>query len=153
MISAIVGRIWKDIKKYIGVAVIVVIYYVVVHTLMPVACPLIYMTGFPCAGCGMTRAVWFVLTGQFARAFYMNPVAFVIVLFGGYCFFCRYIKGIPVKGFLAGIIIICVLLFLAYFIRMYLYFPDREPYVYWKDNVLEHQLPGYGSIIKEIFFD
>ncbi len=151
--KAIAVRIWNDIKKYIWCMAAVAVYYVVVHVFMPVACPLIYVTGFPCAGCGMTRAVLFVLTGQFSRAFYMNPVAFLIVLFGAYCFFCRYVKGGQVKGFIAGIIILFIVLLAAYFIRMYLYFPERVPYVYTKDNLFENRIPGYQSIIRKMFFD
>ncbi len=152
MIRTIAVRIWRDIKKYIWCAVALAVYYVLMHILLPASCPLILTTGFPCAGCGMTRAVWFILTGQFARAFYMNPTAFVIVLFAGYCFFCRYIKGVPVKGFVVGIILVFVLLLLAYFIRMYLYFPDRVPYVYTRGNLLEQRIPGYDDFVRQVFF-
>ena len=33
-------------------------------------------------------------------------------------------------------IVIAVLLIITYLVRMYLYFPDREPYVYTADNML-----------------
>lgn len=146
----VISRIWADMKKYVWLGVFLAVYYVAVHTLLPVACPLILTTGFPCAGCGMTRAVLFVLTGQFSRAFYLNPLAFVVVLFGMYCCFYRYVLGKPVRGFVKGILVICILLFLAYGVRMYFYFPDRIPYVYTHRNLLEQRVPGYGELARKI---
>lgn len=146
--TKIAGRIWLDVKKYFWMAVIVAIYYLLVHRFLPVACPMIFMTGIPCAGCGMTRAVRFILSGHFAQAFYLNPMAFPIVLFAGYCCFIRYLKGRPVKGFVAGIIVLCILLFIFYFVRMYLYFPGRIPYVYTTGNMMETHIPGYRDFIR-----
>ncbi len=146
MMIKIAGRIWLDIRKYYWVPLIAAIYYIAVHQLLSVACPLVYMTGLPCAGCGMTRAVRFVLSGHFAQAFHLNPLAFPIVFFAGYCLFCRYILGRPIKGFIRGIIILTILLFVFYFVRMYLYFPDRI--VYTRGNMLENRLPGYRDLIR-----
>ncbi len=62
----------------------------------------------------------------------------------------RYIAGRSSKKLLwaAGGII----LFMAavYICRMVLYFPDRPPYVYTKDNFLSHWVPGYGQIVKKL---
>lgn len=151
MIKTITERALADIRKYLWGGILAAVYYVVVHWLLPVSCPYVLMTGLPCAGCGMTRAVIFVLTGQFARAFYMNPMAFPLVLFALYCLFVRYVKGRPVKGFAVGVIILCIGLLLAYFVRMYLYFPGRVPYVYTGNNLMENHIPGYRRFIEQIW--
>ncbi len=149
--NKIIGRIWLDIKKYFWVAAIAVLYYVLIHSLFSVSCPLVYTTGLPCAGCGMTRAVRFLLSGHFAQAFSLNPMVFPIVFYAGYCLFCRYIIGRPIKGFMKVVIILTILLFIFYFVRMYLYFPGRTPYVYTRGNLMENHVPGYRDFILNIW--
>jgi hypothetical protein len=38
-------------------------------------CPFHFLTGFPCVGCGGTRAALALARGDLARAFEMNPLA------------------------------------------------------------------------------
>ena len=49
-------RLWKDIKGFVPVAALFGIYYLVSHRLYDAFCPLLIVTGIPCAGCGLTRA-------------------------------------------------------------------------------------------------
>jgi hypothetical protein len=142
-VRSTVTRLWNDARKYWWVALFLVAYYAVTRLLLPVSCPLYYTVGIPCAGCGMTRAVRFVLTFQFGRAFYLNPLAFGPVFFGFYCFFFRYIKGKAIPAFFPIIITFFVLLVLFYLVRMFLYFPDRVPYVYNYDNLMGRVVPDY----------
>ena len=37
-------------------------------------CPLLHLTGIPCAGCGMTRALFAFFHGDFAAAFRCHPL-------------------------------------------------------------------------------
>lgn len=152
MVKQILSRMLKDVKAYIGIAVVIGVYYVLMHVCFDAFCPLLMVTGFPCAGCGMTRAVLFVVSGQFSRAFYINPIAFLIVIFAVYCGICRYICGVRVKGFKAGIAILAVLLLGLYICRMYLYFPERIPYVYTRGNFIEKMIPAYYTLVKRLFF-
>ena len=46
------------------------------YTLTP-PCPYLTLTGFACPGCGLTRALHFLLHGDVPRAFAFNPWAFV----------------------------------------------------------------------------
>jgi hypothetical protein len=41
------------------------------------------LTGWQCAGCGVTRALHAVLHGDFARAWALNPVAMVVLPVAG----------------------------------------------------------------------
>jgi hypothetical protein len=43
------------------------------------ACPLKRITGLPCPGCGMTRAVRLVLRGDFAAATHMHPLVWLVL--------------------------------------------------------------------------
>jgi hypothetical protein len=149
-IKNVFNRLWADFRTYWWLPVGLLIYYFVVQRFFTYSCPFYQFIGLPCAGCGMTRAVSFALTGQFARAFYLNPLAFVIILFVIYCLFYRYIKGTKIPKFAGIIITIAVLMLIFYLVRMYLYFPDRVPYVYNYGNVLEDHIPGYRDFMQRM---
>lgn len=144
------SRLLKDIKEYGWAGIVFMGYYVLVHLFRTAFCPMIHLTGLPCAGCGLTRAFLYILQGEFVRAIYINPMAYFIIAFLVYCGFWRYIKGKKIKGFnvLFGILIAVMLMF--YLCRMYLYFPDRVPYVYAQDNVLANRLPGYKEFMSRM---
>lgn len=59
-------------------AALVVLYVVDPHQrLLTPPCPYLTLTGFACPGCGLTRATHALLHGEVARAFALNPWAFV----------------------------------------------------------------------------
>lgn len=43
-------------------------------------CPIRFLTGICCPGCGMSRAVWHVLQLDFAGAFHYHPLVFLLPL-------------------------------------------------------------------------
>ena len=47
----------------------------------PYRCPFLSLTGIPCPGCGMTRALCHLLQGNFRVAFSYNPLVFVLPLY------------------------------------------------------------------------
>ena len=51
----------------IRIAILVfAIYFVIGRKFLYSLCPMVIMTGFPCPGCGLTRAMFMVLRGDFA---------------------------------------------------------------------------------------
>ena len=142
-------RVIADVKGY-GVAIAAVLLYAVaVNLIFHAFCPLVILSGFPCPGCGVSRATLCFMTGRWQSAWQMNPVIFPIALFAAYFCLCRYLLGRKVKGAKTGIAGILVLLFVVYCLRMYLYFPDRIPYVYVEENVLARIFPFYEQILHE----
>lgn len=141
-----VKRILKDIKEYGPAGIVFLAYYLLIHVTKRPFCPLLNLTGFPCAGCGLTRAFLYIARGELDRAVYINPMAFLILLFLAYCGFFRYIRGTQIKGFRTLFILLMVCTLSFYAVRMYLYFPDRVPYVYNRNNVLAHRIPGYEDL-------
>ena len=148
-IGRVYARVVADLKEY-GMAVIAFfVYAVIVNLLFHAFCPLVIFCGFPCPGCGISRATVCFLTGRWKMAWQLNPVIFPIVLFAAYFCLCRYLLGRKVKGAKTGIAVILVLLFVVYCLRMYFYFPDRIPYVYEEENVLARIFPFYEQILHE----
>lgn len=143
-------RIGKDIKCCAWAGAAFVIYYVVIHAIFDAFCPLLVMTGIPCAGCGLTRAVLYLLKGQIGRAFGLNPSIFPILLFLLYCGYFRYLRGTRIKGFRYALAALVAVVLMIYCCRMILYFPDRAPYVYHRKNILAELFPLYGEWMKQL---
>lgn len=146
----IINRIWKDMKEFVWAGVVFVVYYLIVHSIYDAFCPMLVITGIPCAGCGLTRAALYLLQGQVSRAAFINPSIFLIIIFLLYCGYFRYIKGSRIKGFYAGFAILVIGMLAIYACRMYLYFPERVPYVYHSNNVLAGKIPGYREWINQL---
>ena len=82
-------------------------------------CPFKAVTGIPCPGCGMTRAVLSALRGDFRTAFYYHPlwiVAVPLVLVE----FLNAVGGIKIPAKVNNVILIIagILLLAVYVIRM-----------------------------------
>lgn len=145
-VKTVCGRITADIKEY-GMAVVALLIYTVVTNLVFHAfCPLIIFCGIPCPGCGVSRATACFLTGRWQQAWQLNPMIFPLVLAAAYFGWNRYLIGRKVKGIKAIIAAVLVLLIVVYGVRMYLYFPNRVPYVYTEDNMLAHFYSFYRQI-------
>lgn len=135
-VETVCRRIAGDIKQYGIAGVLLLIYAVVVNLMFHAFCPSVIFCGLPCPGCGITRAAVCVMTGRWRQAWQLNPVIFPIMVTTVYFAWNRYLLGIRAKGLKWCLILDAALLIIVYIVRMYLYFPNREPYVYVEDNVL-----------------
>lgn len=52
------------------------IYCVLVHILFGQFCPVVILFHIPCPGCGMTRALFLVLSGRWMEAWSLQPLIF-----------------------------------------------------------------------------
>ena len=138
--KTVCGRIVADVKEY-GIAVVVLFVYAGISNLVFHAfCPLIIFCGLPCPGCGVTRAAVSLMTGRWQQAWQLNPVVFPIAIAAVYFGWNRYLLGRKTKGIKAIVIALLVLLIVVYGVRMYLYFPNKVPYIYTEDNVISRFL-------------
>lgn len=128
----------------------VITLYFVMHALFGAFCPSVIVTGFPCPGCGLTRAVLYLLKGQFLRSWALNPAAGLWGLWALWFAFERYIRGRKCRGLTWALGGIALFMISVYMIRMVRYFPDRPPYVYTPNNLFSRIIPGYRSIIKHL---
>ena len=62
---------------FLGVCAVIVSVYGVLFAL-GITCPIKYLLGISCPGCGMSRAVWALLRLDFAAAAYYHPLCFAL---------------------------------------------------------------------------
>ncbi|MGN1151772.1 MAG: DUF2752 domain-containing protein [Lachnospiraceae bacterium] len=148
-IRTVAGRLWKDIREYGMAVVLFMIYMVAVNVIFHAFCPVVIITGFPCPGCGLTRATGYLLTGRWQQAWEMNPVIYLIAVIAVDFVVNRYFLGRKVKGIQGLLILMAVVLCIVFCVRMYLYFPNRIPCVYSEDNVLARFFPFYQQVLHE----
>lgn len=92
----------------------IILFYVVVEA-FGVTCPILFLTGISCAGCGMSRAWIALLGGDLAGAFAFHPLfwlpvpAAVLLLFR---------DRVPSRAFRWSAGTVCALFFVVYLVRM-----------------------------------
>lgn len=137
----ILSDAWKiflvDIKSAKWAVIVIIAYFVFLNKIFYSICPMVLFTGYPCPGCGMTRAAFRVLHLDFAGAWDIHPFIFPVIFLA--VFFCvdRYLMGRKrervVKWFMivtgAGMI-------LFYIWRMVYEFPGEPPMSYYYNNFL-----------------
>lgn len=131
-------RLLTDIKSAKWAMVIIIACFVFFKRIFHSMCPLVVLTGFPCPGCGLTRAGFAVLSLDFAGAWKIHPFIYTFIVF--IFLFCinRYFFGkqkMPVLRRCMIVTLIAMLIFYGW--RMYRYFPGEPPMSYYKDNVLQ----------------
>lgn len=136
--------ILQDIKSAKWAVILIIAYFVILKRYLHSLCPLVILTGFPCPGCGLTRAAFAVLHLDFARAWEIHPFIFpIIILAVVFCaeryIFCR--SEMKVSKWMAIIIMTAMIVF--YIWRMIFCFPDVEPMTYYYQNGLNRLLHFY----------
>lgn len=150
------GKLWNrirtDLRQYRAVIAALGIYYILTRLVFHAFCPMVILTGLPCSGCGMSRAVWFLLTLQVDRSLAMHPLAGFWVLFV-FCFAIeRYIMGKqPTRVLMAFLTLLSVATLLFYLYRMAVLFPAKPPMSYTGHNILERLIPDYRQKIFAFF--
>lgn len=136
-------RFLKDGKIYGFMGLLFLSYYIAVRIRFHAFCPMVIVTGIPCPGCGMTRAVILLLLGEFQRSWNLNPLAAAWVFIALWFAFRRYWCGKSVTGlkYMIG----CTLLAMVavYIYRICTAFPSYPPMVYTRDNLIADYVPLY----------
>ena len=147
----IFNRIKMDFRRFRFAGVILILYYAAARVFLHGLCPVVYFTGVPCPGCGLTRAVLFFATGQFARSFAINPAGILWIALALYFTVNRYILGRHNRRETALLLAIVASVTIGvYLYRMALYFPGPPPVSYTGNNVLSKLLPGYSEWIRHM---
>lgn len=107
------GRVPRRYRD-VALAVLAVVALYAVFYIAGIGCPIKFLTGVSCFGCGMTRAVLAVLRLDFAAAFHYHPLWMVPTIWiGAYLLRQRFPKVYK------AVTIIAIILFVAvYIVRM-----------------------------------
>ena len=143
----IMRRVSEDIKDLWPVALGLLVYTVLVNVFFHAFCPMLLVTGIPCPGCGMTRAIVLLLSGHPAESLKMHPLAPLAVILFIYIGWNRYMIGKKSKTVPILLGASVVLLLLCYLIRMLYLFPENQPLLYMENNLLSRTIPYYKQIL------
>lgn len=77
-----------------------------------ITCPIKFLTGISCAGCGMSRAWMAVFHLNFAQAFYFHPLFFTPPVILLVILLKKRIKPVLYKGFIFTMIALYVIVYL-----------------------------------------
>ena len=129
-------RINRDIKTGWQPALIIGGYILFMNGLLRISvCPFRGITGLPCPACGMTRAGFLFLEGRFREAFLIHPFIYPAFLMAVIFVLFRYLLGRSTLWMQWPLILLGIGLFLFYFYRMSLLFPETEPMTYTARSV------------------
>ena len=127
------------IKKYYLLISLFVLYLLVTYLLKIPNCLVKLVCGYPCPGCGLTRAGFAVLRFDFAAAIHFNPLIFIIplvllvIIYKDYFVFRKIYHN---KYFWISLLLLSIGL---YIYRMIVVFPN-VPMNYDSRNLIEHVL-------------
>ncbi|MCR5704720.1 MAG: DUF2752 domain-containing protein [Eubacterium sp.] len=99
--------------------------------------------GIPCPGCGITRALFLAIQGNFLEATKMHPLWIVLVIGVPVVLLERYLvlseqTTKRIKRINRIVLYILMAVFLVFYIyRMVVYYPNSAPMVYDSDNIRE----------------
>lgn len=133
-------RLKKDLKTFYPAVIVYAIYNIIVRKIFHAYCPFLIATGFPCAGCGMTRAAFFILTGQIKRGMPLNPAVPLWLIFLLWFFIERYLRGRTPKHVKAVLAAVVLITFGIYIYRMIKFFPGNPPLVFYRNNLISRAL-------------
>lgn len=121
----------EDIRAY-GLAIVIIAGYLFFcMKFFYSTCPVVMLTGFPCPGCGLTRAGMALLHFRFAEAFHIHPMIYPIAVLVLIFLVCRYFLQKPTRFLIKYVILLLIIMGFLYVYRMLKYFPNQEPMTYY----------------------
>ena len=130
------NRLKNDVKKAALPAVLLLLVWYVPQIFFHHYCPVVLITGFPCPGCGLTRAFVSLVKLDIAGAADYNPAIFLWVPLIVATIYLRYVRGKSIKVLLLPLIFVYVITIVIYVLRMKYMFPGKAPLVYEPDNLI-----------------
>lgn len=107
-----------DVRDNMTGIIIAILYLVIMGVCFKTLCPFSFLFGFPCPGCGLTRAGIALLRGDIRAALDYNPAIMAWGVMFLYWFCNRYVKRERKKTTVVLLIGVCVFTFGVYFYRL-----------------------------------
>ena len=137
----------KDIKSARWAIIVIIAYFAFLKNYLYTICPVVLLSGYPCPGCGMTRAMFRVLRFDFAGAWEMHPFIYPIgILAFLFCLSRYFLKGKYMKFIKLYMIIIAVGMVGFYIYRMARMFPDIPPMTFYYGNYYSKLMNLIGKL-------
>ena len=147
MVKTVFRRIIKDLRDNRAPIIAIAILWVLTEIIFHRFCPVVIMTGFPCPGCGLTRALFNLITLHPIKALEYNPSYPLWVALAVAFFIRRYVQGRSTTVLRYPMMAVCLITIGIYIWRMTHVFPAKEPMVYFHGNVLARLNPFYERMI------
>ena len=127
----------RRLFKIYAILILIGIISIVISSFTDRAVCIFYtLMGIPSPSCGMTRAFESLMQFNIRDAFFYNPLFFMVPIIP---FFCAFEQN--------KMIIITIIAFIAvWIVRLYLFFPDIEPFVFNKEALL----PRLYELLKQL---
>lgn len=139
----------KDIKSARWAIMLIIAYFAILKDYIYTTCPSVLFTGYPCPGCGMTRAAFRILRFDFAGAWEMHPFVFAIIILALWWGVQRYIfQNTDMKVFWKAVVVVGIGMIIYYLWRMYTYFPGEAPMSFYNNNYFRRFLNIINNVIK-----
>lgn len=126
----------RDLWSIRYVILVLGIYFFLAWNIFYSSCPFVMITGFPCPGCGLSRAGFSILRGEFLQAWYLHPFIYGIGLLAAVFVIRRYILHKETGSLKKWLIFLLAGMFVFYIYRMIRYFPGEPPMSYYPGNLL-----------------
>ncbi len=150
MVKTVFRRMIKDLWDNRAPIIALAIMWALAELVFHRFCPVVIMSGFPCPGCGLTRALFNLITLHPIKALEYNPsypfwvallVAFVIR---------RHVQGKSTRILRYPLMAVCLITIGIYIWRMTALFPGKEPMVFFEGNVLGRIVPFYNQLVNDL---
>lgn len=126
----------NDVKRQRWAILGVIACLLLLKTATGASCPLVALTGFPCPGCGLTRAGIHLMKGEVQAAFGIHPFIYLVAAYGVAFAINRYLLGRRMgKALKGGLALLVTAMCLFYIWRMIRYFPGKPPISYYRHNL------------------
>lgn len=138
---------WRTIMKYRAPIFGMLAFSVFGMILTDTPCLIRVITGFPCPGCGLTRATFALLVFDFKGAFFFNPMVFLVwplLFLLAYLFLS---KKFQMKKFSPLFISFGIIMIAVFIVRMIIYFPGAQPLNYDFNSIFGRMICFLTNII------
>jgi len=124
-----------DIRQNALAISVVLVIWILANIVFEHFCPMVLVTGYPCPGCGLTRALLSLIRLDVRSAIQYNPSIFLWIALTLAAIVQRYIRGRSLKVLLIPLVAVFVMTIAIYVWRMIYRFPSEPPLVYEPDNL------------------
>ncbi|WP_051200691.1 DUF2752 domain-containing protein [Butyrivibrio sp. XPD2002] len=147
----ILNRIVFDLKKNATLLLVIFMAWAGIALIFHHFCPVVLLCGFPCPGCGLTRAFLSFITFHPIRAMQYNPSYPLWIAIAVVAFWKRYIKNSTLKSLEYPLLAVCIVTIVIYVWRLTHVFPGSAPMNYTHQNLFSFIHPEYDRLMTSLF--